>query len=100
MNRVCTSLYLVDEQMNSFIESLPSKQKPVVKDQLMSGKLMILNNLVNWFAKKQQKFILCTKYQSMISIFRKFLKSNGVACFTHQYNTSMDSVYRYNLYQG
>ena len=83
LSKCCTSLNLVSDEVLNLIEDNRQQLKSVIKHQLVSGKLIVLANLIQQFSKKQQKFILCSKYEKMIAHLRRFIKQSGVACFMH-----------------
>jgi len=66
----------------------------------VSGKLVVLQQLIDKLSQQGQKLIVCSRYRKMLMLLKKFLKETGVPCFMHQEGLSIDSVYRFNLYSG
>ena len=96
----CNSRFGVNESILDKVDNPQSKLKHAQKQQLVSGKMLVLQQLIEKLGKKGQKLIVCSRYRPMLMLLKKFLKETGAPCFMHQVGLSIDSVYRFNLYSG
>lgn len=101
--RCCNSVFMVDKEevLLDRCNVLSKKElKGSLKQQFVSGKILMLMQIIEDLSSSSKKLILCTNYPDLIPILRRFLKEVGIACFMHQPTDSIDSVYRFNLYSG
>ena len=71
-----------------------------MQQQLLSGKLIILQQMLEKLRELKQKLIIFTHYPNMIQILRRFVKDLGLACFNIEEGNSIDSILRFNNMDG
>lgn len=74
--------------------------KTSMKQQLVSGKISVLQQILKNFKRTSNKTIICTHYAHMLVLLKKIFKETGVACFMYTPPMSFDCVFRFNLYSG
>ena len=100
----CSSnLHLIDTEETLLKQSphLSKRElKSNLKQRIVSSKIQMLDQLIENLRSGSGKIIVCSHYPHMIVLLKKYFKDSGVACFMYQPSSSIDSVYRFNLYSG
>jgi len=104
--KACSSVFLIDKdelllKKCKWVKHLGKKEfKTSMQQQLVSGKISILQQMLSNFKRTSNKTIICTHYAHMLVLLKKIFKETGMACFTHTPSMSFDCVFRFNLYSG
>lgn len=103
LHKCCSSIFLIDKEqklMEKCHQFSKRELKSNLKQQLVSGKMHALHQIVESLQKSSKKTIICSHYPHMLVLLKKYFKETGVACFMYQPLMSIDSVFRFNLYSG